>query len=265
MWQGGVPRSCYYRTQSRVMKGYTSHRQMSIRDGHLSWQNATDWAIVEERRKIAPRGLFEREKGTMLADESAIVIDPIVQRELQEDEQLLWWGQPNPKRHAGASARGWAIWIPLCGVILLLLLAAFFFFFPPALFKASGILPLLLVTAAVVLLFSLSKRIPRYRAARRAERTMAHTLYAVTTRRVLIIIKKGRQGVNSYSFTRAELGRIQRSERADGWGDLMFGPSRPAQGNMPSSPAARFTGIANVRQVEWLLLKTFKDGDPATG
>ena len=69
--------------------------------------------------------------------------------------------------------------------------------------------------------------------------------------------------MNSYSFTRDEVGRIERFEGRDGWGDVVFGPIRAPQGPAVSQapPAPQLAGIANVRQVEWLLLKTFKEGE----
>ena len=200
------------------------------------------------------------------------VIDPLVQREIQEGEQLLWWGTPDPKRsstYKGARALEWSVWLPLGVAFILVLLAVIFFFVPIGPFKNTHFLSLLLVIGAVLVVYSLPKKLPRYRVARQQEHTLAHTIYAITNQRVLVLIKTGhRGGVNAYSFTKDDIGRIDRFERGeDGWGDLLFGPVRPPpQGNAQlASPAPRLEGIADVRRVEWLLLKTFKEGEGATG
>lgn len=197
------------------------------------------------------------------------VVDPLVQREMQDGEQLLWWGRPDPKRsgtHKGTRALELSVWLPLGVAFVLVLLAVFFFFMPMGPYKNTHFLPLLLVIGAGGVASSLPKKLPRYHAARHQERVLARTIYAVTDRRVLVLTEASHQGVTAYSFTKGEIGRIDRFER-DGWGDLVFGPLRPPSPDNArlAPPAPRLAGIADVRRVEWLLLKTFKEGESATG
>lgn len=194
-------------------------------------------------------------------------IDPRIQREMRQGEQLLWWGQPDPRRCATrpvARAIERAVWLPLGVILILALLAVLFFFVPLTLgpFKTPHLLSLLLVICAVLVASSLPKKLSAYRAVQQRERTLKDTTYAISDQRILVIVRT-RQGVNSYSFTRDEVGRIERFEGRDGWGDVVFGPIRAPQGPAVSQapPAPQLAGIANVRQVEWLLLKTFKEGE----
>lgn len=199
------------------------------------------------------------------------VVDQVVSREIQDREQLLWWSQPDPKRsstHKGTRALERSVQLPVAVAVILVLLGVILFFVPVGPFKSTHFLSLLLVIGAVLVVYSLPKKLPRYRAARQQEHTLAHTIYAITDQRVLVLIKTGHRGVNAYSFTRGDIGRLERFERGeDGWGDLVFGPVRPPpQGTtQPTPPAPRLAGIADVRRVEWLLLKTFKEGEGATG
>ena len=198
-------------------------------------------------------------------------VDPAVLREMQEGEQLLWWSQSDPKRsstHKGTRALSLSVQLPVAVAVILVFLAVVFFFVPVGPFKNTHLLSLLLVVGAGLVAYSLPKKLPRYRAARQQQRTLARTIYAITDRRVLVLIKTGHQGVNAFSFTRGDIGRIERFERGeDGGGDLVFGPVRtPPQGAAQSAPPApRLAGIADVRHVEWLLLKTFKEGEGTTG
>jgi hypothetical protein len=198
------------------------------------------------------------------------VVDPLVQREIQENEQLLWWSHPDPKRsstHKGTRALERSVQLPVGLAVILVVLAVVFFFVPIGPFKSTHLLSLLLVIGAALVAYSLPKKLARYRAARQQEHTLAHTIYAITDQRVLVLIKTGhRGGVNAYSFTKGDIGRIERFEQ-DGWGDLIFGPVRPPpQSNVQlAPPAPRLAGIADVRRVEWLLLKTFKEAEGTTG
>jgi len=188
---------------------------------------------------------------------------------MQEGEKLLWWGTPDSKRsssHRGTRALARSIWLPLCAAFILAFLAVVFYFVPIGPFKNSHLLSLLLVIGGALAVYSLPKKLPRYRAARQQEHTLSQTIYALTDRRVLVLIKRGRQGVNAYSFTKGDIGRIERFEQ-DGWGDLVFGPSPPPPqgGTQLAFPAPCLAGIAEVRRVEWLLLKTFKEGEGTSG
>src|SRR5438105_3047078 len=97
------------------------------------------------------------------------VIDPEVQREMQDGEVLLWWGRPDPKRsgaHTGTVALERAVWLPVGAALILLLLAVLFFFALLGPLKQTHLLSLLLVIGAGMIASSLPKKLPRYRTAR---------------------------------------------------------------------------------------------------
>lgn len=184
-------------------------------------------------------------------------VDPLVQREIREAEQLLWWGRPNVTRcgnYKSIKSIKRSIWIPLGGAALLSVLAIIFFF----LHAFKGTLSLLLLVLVFFLLYSLPKRVQKYQAARRVEQALENTVYALTDQRILVLIKI-RGNVSSYSFTKSEVGKIEKIERLDGWGDILF--ARQSQSNAQQKIPPCLEGIPNVRQVEWLLLKTFKESE----
>ena len=135
-----------------------------------------------------------------------------------------------------------SVWLPLGVILILALLAVLFFFVPLTLgpFKTPHLLSLLLVICAVLVASSLPKKLSAYRAVQQRERTLKETTYAISDQRILVIVRT-RQGVNSYSFTRDEVGRIERFEGRDGWGDVVFGPIRAPQGSRRFAGSSRPT------------------------
>jgi hypothetical protein len=193
--------------------------------------------------------------------EGEFIVDPLVLRELRDGEQALWCGRPDPKRRieggGRASALEWSVRLRLAGLLVVAILAAISFFVQRRL-PSAHTFTLLLVLAAVLLLFSLAGSLPTYARRRSARRDLRHFVYAITNQRILVINNARRHQEGVQSYTRQEIGRIQRFER-DGWGDIIFG-----QGGQQAGAAARFIGIPDVRSVEALLLKTFKDVDSVT-
>lgn len=88
---------------------------------------------------------------------------------------------------------------------------------------------------------------------RRAKRTC----YAVTDRRAVTWVPGVSRGMTVRSFRPAELGRIVRSERSDGSGDLVF-EERGYRGSRGHRRTTRcgFFAIPNVRDVEQLIQET---------
>ena len=83
------------------------------------------------------------------------------------------------------------------------------------------------------------------------------TMYALTDRRILMIVAGNTKKVNSYDET--QIGNIERVERADGSGDLTFAKEfqKDSEGSNRSTDV-KFVGIPDVRSVEDLVRKTFK-------
>ncbi len=191
--------------------------------------------------------------------------DPVVLRELHDGEQLLWCGRPDPKRGIARGGRPrafeWSVQLRLACLLVMVILAAVSFFVQRRL-PVTHTFTLLLVLAVVLLLFSLAGSLPKYVRRRSEGSNVRHIVYAITNKRILVINSaRHQEGVHSY--TRRDIGRIERIERIerDGWGDILFGINQSGQFGQHATPAARFTGIADVRGVEALLLRTFKDVD----
>jgi hypothetical protein len=187
-------------------------------------------------------------------------IDPRLQNELESDEQLLWWGRPNLKFRANALNEirvQRKYWIILFFLLLALVADVFSITLldpipDPILFGVTVIL--------AVLLLKFLRIYPIYRTVQRNKKLLKGTLYAITNRRAMIITVAQRQAVASHS--RREIGRIERIELEDGWGDVVFGVPHPVHvGARTLSLPARFAGIPDVHSVEMLLLKTFKNVD----
>jgi hypothetical protein len=194
--------------------------------------------------------------------EGEFIVDPVILRELRDGEQPLWCARPDPKRRIERGARPgafeWSVRLRLACLPVVAILAAISFFVEPRL-AAAHTYTLLLVLAAILLLISLAGSLPKYGRKRSGSSELRHIVYAITNQRILVIsTARGQQWVQPY--TRQEIGRIQRLERQkDGWGDIIFGQGQPGQGGQQVAAAARFIGIPDVRGVEALLLKTFKD------
>jgi hypothetical protein len=177
-----------------------------------------------------------------------MLIDPQAQRliepYLEVDERLLWVGRPDPKRMAlldlGSFGFGimWTAFIVHFGWNWL--------HFPSSRssrFSYTWDLPMLIFMVPFVgiglsLLFS---PLGAYLKAR-------ETIYAVTHRRVLIILRGAKGKVESYS--KKDIGIIACATHPDGSGNLYFDGRSGGEG--------RFVGIAQVRLVETLLRDVFK-------
>jgi hypothetical protein len=183
-------------------------------------------------------------------------LETLIANELLPGEKLLWSGQPDPAgRSVVSPARvfrilGW-IYLPLG---LLLLLTGFLLLF--ALPTSSAFLGTLILggifflLGLVFLLVGAVVRVPT-----------RGVCYALTSWRVLIV-RAGRY-LQVLSYEKRAITRVQRFERPDGSGDLVFWDSNPSGGQASSSAgsvpfAARgpgvFAAIARVHAVEQLLL-----------
>jgi hypothetical protein len=170
------------------------------------------------------------------------------QAQLESGERLLWWGKPDPKR-------GLLLTIPV--VLFGIPWTAFSIFWMGA---ASGLVfgdsrpgwfSLFALFGLPFVLVGLGMLSAPYWAYRKAQQT----IYALTSRRALIIISGRATKVKSYAGS--DIGTIERTDRANGKSDVMFATVITGK-NMQS---IGFMGIENGRHVERLLLDTFKTKD----
>ena len=175
-----------------------------------------------------------------------------VERELLEGEDLLWVGQPNPV----SAAIGPTI---LRDLSPLLIMGGFFFVFftimareiPWDEFPSQ----FMLLPLGVVMLTSLWPILSRFLSATRS-------VYAITDRRALII-----DGNNVKSYGPDDIEFIERKMRGQDSGDILFAneiSTHYNSSNHRSRVTTRpigFLGVENVREVEAVMLRTFRDMD----
>lgn len=185
-----------------------------------------------------------------------------ISNELLEGEELLWSGSPNPRGKSIVSpARVFLIlglvYAPIG--LLVFILGIILWLAVPAASASGGFLGALIpggiffVLGLVFLLIGIYGRF-----------TKKNTFYAITDRRVIIL--RGGRYLHAISYGRRAITQVQRLERPDGSGDLIFaGSSSPYNAyysnnshyntyNASNRPGV-FTAIPNVRQVEQKLLR----------
>ena len=169
---------------------------------------------------------------------------PLVDRELSSGETVEWVGQPIPARLARSAIPAVLFGIPW---------TAFAIFWTV---MASGITTrkgsggwswLFALWGVPFILIGLGMLSSPYWALRRAKR-MA---YVLTDRRAIVLSLGRRSSASVRSFEPAALTDLQRRERADGSGDLIF-TNEISTGNRGRSvsTAVGFVGIPNVKEVE---------------
>lgn len=186
----------------------------------------------------------------------------IIEPELEDGEQLLWTGRPSSKRMMMPSIATFGF-----GVVWTSFIVNFIYMWhnnvpknvqgPVGLFGMQGILSnLFFVPFIVIGVGMLLSPIWYYLKAKR-------TVYSVTDKRVLIVQNRRSRKVQSYGPS--EIGDIERTERADGAGDLTFARRgyRDSDGDQRSQDI-QFVGIPNVRSVEKLLRDAFVKGPDPT-
>ena len=180
-----------------------------------------------------------------------MLVDPQLQRLVEPDldtgERLLWVGRPDSKRMALQTIGSFVFGIAWTAF------AIHFIWnwlkpFPgqPFNFRYDWDLPMLIFMVPFVglgfamLLAPLSTYLKALR-----------TVYAITDRRILIIVAGASRSIQSYS--ERDMGHIVRVERANGTGDLFF-----AQGTSEGKGDGKFVGIPEARSVEALLEDVLK-------
>jgi hypothetical protein len=76
------------------------------------------------------------------------------------------------------------------------------------------------------------------------------TVYGITNQRALIVERKSRGGVATYSYAPDRLISMERAERPDGSGDLVFESFIQGSGSSASTVRRGFMAIENVHDVE---------------
>jgi hypothetical protein len=173
----------------------------------------------------------------------------IARQLLRPGESLLWTGQPAPLRIVRQTLPILIFAVPWTTLALYWLVSIWDVrrpeFDQTSYLRFLPFLPFLLIVATLL-------AIP-YWAYRRAGRTV----YAVTDQRCLIITANRLNYVES--FTREDIERIRRVERAQGTGDLIFIPSAAyAAQDLTRVKTTGFYGISQVGMVEEIIQGVFK-------
>ena len=181
-----------------------------------------------------------------------------LQQELQVNEQVRWFSYPDITRRAKqASARSLlSSWVVLR--IILLAFTLIVFFVSSFIYQADSFLPLI-YGAVILLAFMVGVTFVLLRR-QTAQRRLQHTLYAITTQR-LVVITLDRDQVVQNSYYPADLGRIDLIERNDGWGDIVIGGQQRVQssGFSLAVVSPRLSGVAKVREVASFLTRLKSD------
>jgi len=198
--------------------------------------------------------------------------DSLLERQLDEGEELLWFDRPTTNRRNNSPQRRALIILSIIyGTIgAIFLFAAFKLFIGGDQSDQTGTL-ICFIVGSIFLLIPMISSIVLIVSRRRI--SPEDTLYAITNQRI-IIIYKGRT-ITTVSYGRTDLGPITCIEQPDGSGDLIFAGIEPQYGHTTYSsgqygagnsssynnnrhPAGRFIGIHRVREAEQLLRKIFK-------
>jgi hypothetical protein len=164
-----------------------------------------------------------------------------VQSELKLGEALVWVGQPNPSRMMKAGFALWLFFIPWTAFSLFWMAGASGFKIP-TFDSPSSFFPLFGLPFLFIGLGGLSSPFWLYRKAE-------FTVYVLTTQRALSI--EGAKSVTIKSYPISEMKHLERTEHADGSGDLVFKIEqyRDSDGDRQSKKHG-FFAIPEVKKVE---------------
>lgn len=186
-------------------------------------------------------------------------VDLSVLRELRPDEQLLWWGQPDPRRQVRTNS-------PLVYIlygILISAISSLLYFFLAQYAEVSQFFPsifvfFILFVLAILLLLLLIAAYGTYKIYHKIAIDLRHTTYAITDQRIITIVTN-QQDFAVTSHTAEDVGMIQLVETDDGWGNVSYGYPHALQvGAVRATIIPTLTGIPHVRMVEDILSRTFK-------
>lgn len=191
-----------------------------------------------------------------------------LQNEVKPGEQLLWWGTPDPARKAKAVNTTTTAYI-IYGILSVLMAGLVIFdihLLQEDIMWLSGPDPftvLMLLIGLGLLGINLYRIYATYSVTQKQITNLRNTIYGITNQRV-IVMTAGQQGFAVNSYTRNEMGQINRIETGDGWGDVSFGRPRQIQrGTRTLTIVEKLVGVSDVRRVEDILIRTFKNTPPA--
>ena len=177
----------------------------------------------------------------------SVKLETTLRDELRAGERLLWSGQPRPLRLARAKIPVAVFGLFFGGFAAFWMAGASGFKIPD--FNAIGFETIFPLFGLPFLFAGLGMITGPIRAAKKA----ANTVYAITSKRALIIAPKTFGGMEIRVFEPEMLEDIRRVQFSDGKGDLIFSEeiSRDANGNVKIG----FLGIPEVREAERILRK----------
>ena len=165
-----------------------------------------------------------------------------------DSENVLWFGQPNPVRLALTTLPIFIFAIPWTAFALFWMYGAAGFKFPPD-FSEGGFsyFPLFGVPFVLIGIAMLASPLFAYAKAFR-------TLYIVTNKSARIVTTGRTKKVETFSAN--DIGKIERKEKPDGSGDLIFKYDIGYDsGQKRRAKPVGFYGIPNVRSVEQLFVQ----------
>lgn len=190
-------------------------------------------------------------------------VDSNLFAELRAGEQMLWWGRPNPK-HRMKRRQSQMITvrfaIVLSAFLVILIIDATMLPDIPYILRSGAYLLLLMLLFNMIVVYSFFYTLQVYRVHLHLQKQLRHTFYAITDQRAFMMTALPGKSRAVVSYAREDIGTISREEGEGGWGDLTFGILRPATiGTRTRLTQSRFSGIPNVRRVEEIMFRTFKN------
>ena len=173
-------------------------------------------------------------------------------RELEHGERGKWAGMPKPRLFTPASVGSFLFAIPWTGFSVFWICGAAGFKIPEF-NKPQDLFPLFGLPFLLIGLGMLSAPWWSYRSAFR-------TLYAITNQRA-VIIKQGMSSNTVRSFTPSDLFDLEKVERRDGSGDVLFDLPRGMASNNAGRALAGFFGVDDARSVEHMLRELAEKDD----
>src|SRR5262245_4840289 len=187
-------------------------------------------------------------------------LDNRVRSELRDGEQLVWTGQPLPKRFMRSSVPLVLIGIPFTAFAVFWMAGAYGLLvsgFGDTREGLGAFVSCFPLFGVPFVLIGLGMLTSPYWAYRRAKRTC----YALTDQRAIVWMPGWPRSTEVCSFKPSALGKMSRRDYADGSGDLIFeeivSVTRDSDGYLRTQRTERgFLGIADGREVEALVRRT---------
>lgn len=200
--------------------------------------------------------------------QSETVLDnPQVQNEMKPGKHLLWWGKPNLAHRVKSHI--FYINPIIMGVLaifsLWLVYNAWNLLIEEVGFDGNlqGSTLVLLIFCIVLFISCLARILLFYYQIQKNRANLLNTTYAITDRRIMVITATSK-GLAVKSHTRGDIGQIVRAETGGGWGDVSYGIPRSQQAGFRSVTLVdKLAGIPNAGMVEDILMRTFKNSQPA--